>query len=60
MESQNDFGNQETQSHSHRNMTCFFLVPRPRSGHMIRAIVSIRHRNGMTKKKKVNFPKVTR
>lgn len=63
MESQNDFGNQETQSHSHWNMTWSFPSSQAlsfRSGHVIRTFVSIRHQNGMTKKKKVNFPKVTR
>ena len=47
----------------HRNMTWSFPSSQAlsfRSGHVIRTFVSIRHQNGMTKKKKVNFPKVTR
>ena len=42
MESQNDFGNQETQSHSHWNMTWSFPSSQAlsfRSGHVIRTFV---------------------
>ena len=42
MESQNDFENQETQSHSHWNMTWSFPSSQAlsfRSGHVIRTFV---------------------